>query len=394
MATPAFEKIAVTGVGVVSAAGVGAGRCFEALCEGRDLLEELPHDGCFGAPVQHFDPREWVPPRRLRRLNGLSRMAVVAALEAVRETGLTPTPSTGAVIGTGLGALADTVSFIEQLLTDDPAQANPGLFPSTVMNVAASQISMELGLTGFNTTVNHKEISGELALLLAFDALRLGRADGLLCGGVDELTRPVAHGYRRFDGLALGEGAAVLLLEPVEAARRRGAAVLAEVAAVASVGGVRPLLGWGPAEEQGRVVGPAVEAGVAAVAGAIAQAGLSPQDVDLVIGSGNGSRDLDRLEGEVLTRVFGGRAVPLTSPHGALGSWMAAGALRLALGVEVLRRGEVFPTATRGDPDPQVAVAGLHTPGREPPPRPSVVLVCGHATGGGESAVVLVRERP
>jgi 3-oxoacyl-(acyl-carrier-protein) synthase len=334
-------------------------------------------------------------------------MAVVAALEAVRDTGLTPTPSTGAVIGTGLGALADTVSFIEQILQGDPAQANPGLFPATVMNVAASQISMELGLTGFNTTINHKEISGELVLLLAFDVLRLGRADGLLCGGVDELTRPVFHGYRRFGALAsgrprpyrsgragmvLGEGAAVLLLEPLEVARERGAEVLAEVAGASAMGGERPLVGWGPAGEQGRVVGPALEAGVAAVEGALAEAGLSAGDVDLVIGSGNGSRDLDRLEAEVLARVFEGRAVPLTSPHGALGSWMAAGALRLALGVEVLRSGRVFPTATRGDPDPQVVVPGLHTAGREPPPRPSVVLVCGHATGGGSSAVVLVRE--
>jgi 3-oxoacyl-[acyl-carrier-protein] synthase II len=404
-------RIAITGIGVVSPAGVGVAECFDLLASGRDLLVDLDQSWAvppfnLGAPVGSFDARQWIAPRRLRRMNRLSQLAVVAAYQAARQAGIEPGaawPGTGVVMGTGLGALAETVAFIEQLQDEDPSLANPGLFPSTVMNVAASQISMELGLQGYNTTVNHKEISAELALLLAVDALRLERAGAVLVGAVDELSEPVHHGYRRLgalargrprpyragrDGLALGEGAAVVVLEPLAGARARGAA-LAELAGISAAGGTRPLVGWGPAPEQGRTAGPALEAGVSAVRGALGAAGVDPGEVDLVIGSGCGSPDLDRLDAQVVAAVFGERPVPLTSPHGALGSWMGGGALRLVAAVEAIRRGAIFPTVTGGDPDPAVPAPGLVTAARQEALR--TVLVCGHATGGGSAAAVLVR---
>lgn len=402
-------RIAVTGVGVVSAAGAGVDQCFESLLSGRHLLCDLgqawaapPHN--LGAAAGDFDAREWIPPRRLRRINGLSRMALVAGIQALRQSGMESGPQTGVVIGTGLGALADTVEFIGQLLDEDPSLANPALFPATVMNVAASQISIELGLQGFNTTVSHKEISGELALMIAVQALRLGRADGILCGGVDELSRATHHGYRRLGGLAsgvarpyrrgrdgvvLGEGAALLLIEQTDGARARGGTILAEVAGVGAAGGDRPLVAWGPTIESGRKVGPALEAGVEAATRALEHAGLDPEEIDLVIGQGCGSRDLDRLEAQVLQRVFAGRAVPVTSPHGTLGTWMASGSLRLATAVEVLRSGRIYPTVTGGELDPDVPVAGLVTDTREA--SVGTVLVCGHAAGGGSCAVVLAK---
>jgi 3-oxoacyl-[acyl-carrier-protein] synthase II len=403
-------RIAITGIGVVSPAGVGVDECFDVLAGGRDLLADLDQSWAappfnLGAPVGPFDARQWIPPRRLRRMNRLSQLAVVAAYQAARQAGIEPgaaRPGTGVVMGTGLGALAETVAFIEQLQGEDPSLANPGLFPSTVMNVAASQISMELGLQGYNTTVNHKEISAELALLLAVDALRLERAEAVLVGAVDELSEPVHHGYRRLgalargrprpyragrDGLTLGEGAAVVVLEPLAGARARGAA-LVELAGISAAGGTRPLVGWGPAPEQGRTAGPALEAGVSAVRGALSAAGVGPGEVDLVVGSGCGSPDLDRLDAQVVAAVFG-RPVPLTSPHGALGTWMGSGALRLVAAVESIRRATIFPTVTGGDPDPAVPAPGLVTTARQEELR--TVLVCGHATGGGSAAAVLVR---
>lgn len=401
------RRVAITGLGVVSAVGAGVERCLERLLEGDPPYTALDgrwgDPGRLGAPVGELDSSRWIAPRRLRRMNQLSRTAVVAAMQALEQSGLEPSASTGVVIGTGLGALEDTCQFIRQIQDDDPSQASPALFPTTVMNVAASQISMALGLQGYNTTVNHKEISGELALLVAVEALRVGRADGLLCGGVDELTGPVHHGYRRLGGLAagrnrpyaverdgvvLGEGAAVMMLEAMAEARGRGADVLAEVAGVAATGGDRPMVAWGPGPEQGRVAGPALEAAVAALQGALEQSEMTPRDIDLVVGSGSGSPDLDRLDGEAIAAVFGDRAVPVTSPHGTLGTWMASGALRLVSAVAMLRRQEIYPTVMDGAPDPALRLPGLVT--RRQPARLRAVLVCGHASGGGSAAAVLV----
>lgn len=417
----------MTGLGLVCATGVDLDACFAALMSGESQLTDVARPWAvppfeLGAAVRDLDARRWILSRNLRRMNRLSRMAVVAAMRALQMAhGVQDETAHGAaqeakrselgigvVLGTGLGALEDTIEFVSQLVDSDPALANPGLFPTTVMNVAASQISIELGLQGFNTTVNHKEVSGELALLVAVQVLQLGRADGLLCGGVDELSHPVHHGYRRMGGLAagrpapygpsrngvaLGEGAAVLMLEREVQTRARGGSILAHVLGVGSAAGERSLVGWSapdtsaPHAGRGRTASDAsLEAGEFSVRQALEQAGLGPRDVDLVIAPGAGSPELDALDASVLARVFGAEGVPVTSPHGALGTWMASGALRLVLAVEVLRRGQVFPTALEGAVDPLLPLR-LVTRGYEADV--DVVLVCGHATGGCSAAAVL-----
>jgi 3-oxoacyl-(acyl-carrier-protein) synthase len=390
MSAPAAESLVVTGLGVVSAAGLGPDALWSALMEGRSLLRDLqqpwapaPHQ--LGAAVGDLPLVDWVPARRRRRLNHLSRMALCAARQALQQAGLEGESSVGAVLGTGLGALQQTVDFMGQLIHEGPARANPAAFPGSVMNVAAAQMSIELGLRGYNTTVNHKQVSAELALMVARDAIRLGRAESLICGGVDELLEAVHHGHRRLrelaaaaprpyrlgrDGLALGEGAAVLALERPGRARSRGARVLARVAAVGCAGGT-----------DGSLDGPR-----AAMLRALDRAGMDPAQVDLIVGCGGGHRLLDRLEARAIETVFGPE-VPLTSPHGALGSWMAAGGLRLVAAVLALSRGAIFPTLTAGDLDPDVPSAALVTEPRQAPLR--TVLVSGLSTGGTSVAVLL-----
>ena len=398
--------VAVTGVGQVTPAGEGLEALMRALERGVSLARPLdrpwaepPHQ--LGCAVGHFSIGAQIPARRLRRVNRLPRMALAAAHQALEQGGLLDDPAVGAVLGTGLGALEETVTFMGQLIKVGPAEANPGLFPASVMNVSAAVISMELGLRGYNTTVNHKEVSAELALCAALDALRLGHAEAVLTGGVDQLTWPVHHGYRRLGGLAsgpaqpygagrdgvvLGEGAAMLLLETEVHARQRGARVLAWVRSAASAGGARPMVGWGPAAEGDRSVGPAEDAAVRAVQLAIDQAGL--QRVDLVVGSAGGGRSLDRLEALALDRALGDQGHALTSPHGTLGSWMGAGAARLASAVGALRRQRVYPTVT-AQPDPELPLPGLVTAAEQR--ELNTALVCGHATGGVSAAAVLAR---
>lgn len=400
--------VVITGVGVVSPAGVGRQAMARAVFAGEGLIADLeapwaaaPYQ--LAAAVKDLGARERIPAQRLRRMGRLARMAVVAALEAMDQSGA-GAEDTGVVVGTGLGALEETVSLLEQLLQVGPVGANPALFPASVMNIAAAHISMELGLHGYNTTVNHKEISAEMAMLVAANAITRGHVRRILVTGVDELGPAAHHGYRRLrvlapgrarpyrlgrDGMVLGEGATVLALEEVESVRQRGKPILARVIGLGAAAGERPLSDWGPSLEGGRCLGPAEEAGVAAVQQALDEAGVKPAEIDLVVGCGCGIPALDRLEARVLRSVFGSRPVPLSSPHGALGSYMAAGTLRLACAVEVLQQGRIFPTVTDGDPDPEVPVPGLVLEPRDY--RANVVLACSHATGGGSAAVVLSR---
>jgi 3-oxoacyl-[acyl-carrier-protein] synthase II len=405
--TGPLARAVITGVGAVTPAGIGVEPLIAGLCSGRSYVGRLdqpwarpPFD--LGAVVGEIGARERIPARRLRRLGRLSQMAVVAAFEAFDGAHLDDPASVGTALGTGLGALRETMELVGQIVADPPAEVNPSLFPASVMNVAAAHVSMELGLQGYNTTINHREISTEVALMTAAQAIALGHAPAMLAGGVDELSWPVHHGYRRFralaagqprpyragrDGLALGEGACVVALEGMERARRRGARVLAQVAGMAVAGEPRPLAGWGPAVEQGRMVGAGAEGGARAVRAALAEAGVRPGDVDLVVGCGCGSPELDRLEARVLAEVFDGRAVPVTTPHGALGTWMASGAARIVVAVTALAEGRICPTLTAGELDPELPAIDLVTAPRGGAVR--AALICSFAVGGASAAIVL-----
>lgn len=406
-----MDPIAITGLGAVTAAGVGGDALASGLFAGRALVRALPElpatvrGPALGAPVTEMGARERIPASRLRRMGRLSRMATVAAHDALSASSPPERRQAGVVIGTGFGALDETVAFLEQLREVGAAEATPALFPASVMNVAAAHVSMELELHGYNTTVNHKETSGELALYCAEGALALGHAPRLVVVGVDELGPSLQHACARLralapgqprpylagrDGFVLGEGACAFVLEPLAVARARGARVLACLAGLGAAGGERPLADWGPAPEAGRVLGPDLEAGVEAVERALEEAGVDADAIDLVVGCGCGSPSLDRLDAEVLARVFGGRAVPVSSPHGAFGCWAAAGALRVAAGVLALGRGEIFPTLGEGTVDPAAPVPGLVRSARCAELR--TILVTGHATGGASCAVVLTGE--
>jgi 3-oxoacyl-(acyl-carrier-protein) synthase len=401
MPSAARASIAITGMGVVAPIGVGVDDFAAGLFSARagirtvaDLAGEPPQP-C--GRVGDFAPRARVSPRTLRRLPRVAQLALVAAHEASEEARCSALPPErlGVVVGTGLGALETTVGFLREVLTLGPAQANPALFPVSVMNAAAAYISMELGFKGYSTTVNHKDASALAAVALAADLLRLGRADAVVCGGADELSGPSAHGYRRFgaiarsgvarpfdrrrDGLCPGEGAAMFVLEPLEAARARGVPVLATLAGVGLGAERRGLLSW-----DGDGSGAA-----AAVTGALREAGLEPGAVDLVAAGANGTRQLDLLEAAVLRRVFGARPVATAAILGQTGDSHSAAGLRLAAAVLALQRGHLPGTLGFEEPDPEAPVPGLVTT-----PRPAAVdaaLVCTHATGGAEVALLLRR---
>ena len=358
--------VAVTGVGVISPIGVGRQAFWSALCEGRSGIvslagaDEVPR---VAAPITDFSPGEWIRSAHLRRMDKLSRWVVAAAQMALDDAGVrmdvVPPERVGVVVGSGIGNIGESVQYLERLFTKGPTLASPMMFPNLVLNAPASYTAMDVGCTGANLTVSQGEISGETAVALGCELVRNGRAEVVLAGGADELDAIVISAYRAYralssqrggvewsspydverNGVVLGEGAAMLVLESATEAHRRGATVYAVIEDHFAGAVPSPTYDW-PAHA------------AAAVAplrrflnAAEALRTTSGAPVDLVCGGANSSRRLDACELEVLAGLFAETASSptLTSIKGAIGEFAAAGALTAAAACLALYHGVVPP---------------------------------------------------
>jgi 3-oxoacyl-[acyl-carrier-protein] synthase II len=249
------------------------------------------------------------------------------------------------------------------MLKEGPEGANPSLFPDTVPNAPASQISIYHGLQGPMTTFSHNEVSGELSLAYAHLLLREGRARAVLAGGADELSFVLFHSFaalralsprdrgeegmrpfdRRRNGRVLGEGAAVFVLEEESRARERGARVYGSLAASASTGGAAGISRY---ETGGQQMARAMDR-------TLRQAGLAPERVDCISAAANSTRELDRAEAGAIQKVFGGggRTPAVSSLKGHTGDFCGSGAMRAAALLLAMGDGEIPPTLGLQDPE-------------------------------------------
>jgi len=325
-------RFAMTALGVVSPAGVGEAAFFAALESGASAVA-VDAGGVRTARVGEFGAKQHIAAGSLRRLPRLSQMAIVAGKEALAAAALPYDPTRiGVVLGTGLGTLEETIAFMKGYLDGGPEAASPLLFPSSVMNAAAGQMALECKLRGVNSTVNHRDASPLLALTMACDLLALGRADALVVGAVDELSAPALAGYAKLGagvavngaGLALGEGAAMVIVEREEDARKRGAAIRAYVGGRGESGDDRPRVGWGGAAtwpEAARAVRDAV----------------AGRRIDHVVSGANGTR-YDARETTVLAEALGATPPPALAPIAQLGESFSSAMQRLLAGVFLLER--------------------------------------------------------
>jgi 3-oxoacyl-[acyl-carrier-protein] synthase II len=380
-------RFAITGLGVVSPAGVGVEALFDAFAAGRPAPITVDEKDGPGARVGDFGAKQQIPAGSLRRMPRLTQMAIVAAKQALGDQRFEPA-RIGVVLGTGLGTLDETIGFMQGYIDGGPEAASPLLFPYSVMNAAAGQMAVELKLRGINSTVNHRDTSPLQALALACDLLELGRADALLVGGVDELSGPVRAGYRLFeavspvgmrpydaarDGLTPGEGASILLLEREDDARARGAHIHAVVDGRAESGESRARIGWSPHPggwpEAARAVSEAVRG----------------RAVSWVAGQGNGTA-LDLRELETLAEALG-TVPPISSVLPVSGESMSSAMVRVLGAVFALER-QLLP-GTPGLKEPVAHAAELVRESRAADVER--VLVASFAQGGANAAFVLER---
>jgi 3-oxoacyl-[acyl-carrier-protein] synthase II len=336
-------QVAITGIGIVSAIGCGRGPFWTALADGRSGVTSTEGVPCLTAPVGDFDGRRWIDGALARRMDRLSQMLVAATQMAVVDAGLDPPHAlpperTAIVTGTALGNLSETAAFLSRLGDKGPALASPSLFPNLVMNASASYAAMAWRVTGPTLTVSEGDISGELAVAAGYDLIAAGAADVALVGGVDELTAVRTPAYwslgllapaaahhawsgpfgRGGPSVALGEGAAILVLEAIDRARARGRPAYAEIVGCHPWAVQSPAHGW--------------PAGPAPIAAEIhAALGLLTEPVDAIFSGAPGRPDQDALELSAYAYACRGSPPPwVTSVKGATGDFGAAGAVSVA----------------------------------------------------------------
>ncbi len=408
-------RVVVSGIGMVSPLGpLAAFR--EGLRDGTsafvpiDWFDTGPTPPSTAARVREWTPRDHIKPATLRRMDRHSQMVVSACRMALDDGRLHLEPSLadglGIAVGAAYGNLTETEAFLGGLITKGPGLANPMLFPNLVLNAAAGYAAIELGARGPNFTVCRNETSGEAAIALAYDAIACGHADVILAGGGDEIS-PVlfhvnkdlgvlspgrrgrngaAHGVewsspfdRDRNGMVMGEGAAMLVLERAEHAAARGAPVYAELAGYAMHAvTATPHLWPRPADAAPR----AMAAQLANVAGA--------DEIDVIVSCANSTRDLDAFESAHLAGLLGENAprALVTSVKGAIGEFGGAGAFSVAAAALALRDGDVPRLTALRHVDPACTLR-LATRDAEAPRRPRAALVSGTARGGACMAIVL-----
>ncbi|WP_413754975.1 beta-ketoacyl-[acyl-carrier-protein] synthase family protein [Streptomyces sp. MMBL 11-3] len=375
---------AITGVGLVTPAGIGAGVNWAKVCEGRSTAAVDPYlDGIplhLSCRVPDFDGAALLGARRALHLDRVTQFALVAAGEAIADAGLTPSSWDGARVGVVLGTANGGIGTVEEqhltLVRDGFKRLSPYLLPMQLPNMLAGQVAMEFGATGPNLVVSTACASGTTAIGVARDLLALGRCDIVLAGGSEAMITPLmVGGFARMgalsertdepqaasrpfdidrDGFVIGEGSGVLVLERPEYARARGARVLSRV------------VGYGASADAHHATAPhpGGEGAEAALRAALADAGAGGADVDHVNAHGTSTRLNDRIEADVLRRVLVGHP-PTTSTKGVTGHLLgAAGAIEAVYTTMAIDSGTVPPTANLTTQDPRIDLSLVSEPTR------------------------------
>ena len=334
-----MTAVAVTGIGVVSAFGVGLTPFWDGLVAGQSAVRQLARARVpgveLGAEVPALDVRAFAQTPLARRIDRTSLLALAACRLALADAGeplaAVAPERASLVLGSALGNLGETESFLDRLF--ERGAGIPLVFPNLVMNAPLSYASIELGITGPTAFLSEGEVSGEAAIAWGAGLVADGIADVCLAGGADELDGVLCEVLRDARGFTggtrPGEGAAVLILEPQARAEARGARVYARVVPHAGFGVPSGVHRW-PHD------------------GAAVAAGLAPlvADADLIVAAANGRAALDRVEAAALAQALGpGRRPAVTALRGAFGDFGCAGALATAAAAMAIATGTIPPAA-------------------------------------------------
>ncbi len=398
-------------MGVFASTGKDVQSFFENLVHGRSGIRRITQFDPsaltvqIAAEVPDYKPTDYFPPKRLDLIDRFTELSLIAAQEAMQSSGIEipeeERPRFGVVMGTGMGGAQTFDSGYYNLYAKQATRLHPFTIPKVMHNASTSQICMEFGAQGPSLATATACSSAGHAIGGAFHFIKYGMADIMLAGGCEapitygmirswESVRVLATGNgdpsracRPFsadrEGLVLGEGAGLLLLEELEHARKRRAKIYAEVG------------GYGLSSDASHITQPTVDGPARAIRMALQEAAVNPEDVDYINAHGTGTRLNDPIETQVIKEVFRdhARRVLISSTKSMHGHTMgAAGAIELVATVMAIGRGTIPPTANYTRPDPECDLDYVPNQAREKSIR---VAISNSFAFGGLNAVLLVR---
>ena len=408
------RRVVVTGLGMVIPQGVGVDGVWEKICEGVSAVGPITKfdasafETRIAAEIRDFDPTDFIDPKEARKMDAFIQYAVAAAKVALEDSGLEPEREdperVGICVGAGLGGLATLERSYQVLSERGPRRVSPFFIPAIIANEAPGQISIAFKLKGPNLSVVTACATGAHCIGTALRAIQYGDADVMLAGGVEATITPLAvAGFnamkalstrnhepekasrpfdRDRDGFVIGEGGAVMILEELERAKRRGAKIYAE------------LIGYGYNSDAYHLAAPDPDGDGAArcMLMALRDAGISTDDVDYINAHGTATELGDITETMAIKRVFGQRAyrIPVSSTKSMTGHLLGgAGSTEAVFSVLSIRDGVIPPTINYENPDPRCDLDYVPNVAREQ----KVEVALSNAFGfGGTNAVLVFRK--
>ncbi|MFH0763659.1 MAG: beta-ketoacyl-ACP synthase II [Candidatus Omnitrophota bacterium] len=414
-----FRRVVVTGLGVVSPIGNTIQEFWKNLLEGKSGVKRL---SCFdpthftskiAAEVRNFDPSHYLSPKDMRRMDRFVQFAVVSSKMAVIDSGLDldkeDRDRIGVLIGSGIGGLHTVETEHKQFIVlgpeKGPDRISPFLIPMLIVNMAAGQVSITLGLKGPNSAVATACASSNHAIGDAFRIIQRGEADMAVTGGSEAAITHMGFGgfcalkalstsyndqpekaCRPFDknrdGFVMGEGAGIVILEEADHAVKRGARIYCE------------LIGYGMSGDAYHMTAPdpAGDGGVRCMAASLGDAAILPKEIDYINAHGTSTLYNDKIETLAIKKVFGdhARKLAISSTKSVTGHLLgAAGGVELIATALCMKEGIIPPTINYETPDPDCDLDYVPNKPREA----KINVAMSNALGfGGHNATLIVRK--
>jgi len=408
-----MTRVVITGMGAITPLGNDVETFWRNVVAGRSgvgpitLFDASAMKTRIAAEVKGFDPEAWFGRKEARRMDRYAQFALAATQQALQDARLDPAhvdrERVGVILGTGIGGIGALVQGVETLMTRGPDRISPFMVPMMLADTAPGLIAIAYGFRGPNMAVVTACASGTNAIGEAMHLIRRGDADVVIAGGAEAAILPVAvaafnvmgaistrneepeRASRPFDrtrdGFVMGEGAGILILERLEHARARGARIYAEV------------VGYGTSADAYHITAPLENGEGAALAmrRALADAGLSPRDIDYINAHGTSTPLNDKSETQAIKAVFGEAAydVPISSTKSMIGHLLgAAGAVGAIVCIRAITDGVIPPTINYEHPDPECDLDYVPNVARRRPVRTAMSNSFGF---GGHNACVIFR---
>ncbi|MBI5034898.1 MAG: beta-ketoacyl-ACP synthase II [Chloroflexi bacterium] len=370
--------VVITGLGAITPVGNDVTTSWENLKAGHSGIERISLfdpamlETQIAGEVKGYDPKNYFDTKDARRLFRFIQLAVIAAREAIKDAQVTVDPqdseNIAIIIGSGVGggmAIGDQFKILE---TKGPRRVSPFFIPMMLVDTAGAQVAIEFGIKGPNMAIVSACATGGNAIGEAAEMIKRGDVDIAICGGTEACLSPLSiagfnsmgaistrndeptKASRPFDatrdGMVMGEGAGVLVMESEEHARARGAKIYGR------------LVGYGTSVDANHIAAPAAEGeGIGrAMQKAIKRAGLQPTQIDYINAHGTGTRLNDAIETKAIKEVMGEQAynIPISSTKSMIGHLLGgAGAVEAVICLKAMEQGIMPPTINYQTPDPE-----------------------------------------